>query len=111
MKGRESLSRTDRIAKAARRTAQEARDAASKRRQDEKRKRANSSMAIEPHRHCVVCWSPISMDSDPAVCSESACIEKNEKRESSRKRLTIMMYLFPGIAIILLMLQLAGGAV
>jgi hypothetical protein len=25
--------------------------------------------------------------------------------------LTIMMYLFPGIAIILLMLQLAGGAV
>tara|TARA_Y100001956_G_scaffold77940_1_gene89018 strand:- start:976 stop:1131 length:156 start_codon:yes stop_codon:yes gene_type:complete len=51
------------------------------------------------------------MESDPAVCSESACIEKNEKREGSRKRLTIMMYLFPGIAIILLMLQLAGGAV
>jgi len=105
------LSRSDRIAKAARRTAQEARDAASKRKKEEKRKRSNSAMSIDSHRHCVVCWTPITLDSDPAVCSEEACIQKNEKREASRKRLTIMMYLFPGIAILLLLLQMAGGAV
>ena len=105
------MSRTDRIAKAARRTAQEARDAASKRKKEEKRKRSNSSMGIESHRHCEVCWTPIALDSDPAVCSEATCIQKNEKREASRKRLTIMMYLFPGIAILLLLLQMAGGAV
>ena len=105
------MSRTDRIAKAARRTAQEARDAASKRKKEEKRKRSNSAMSIDSHRHCVVCWTPITLDSDPAVCSEEACIQKNEKREASRKRLTIMMYLFPGIAILLRHLQLAGGVV
>ncbi len=103
------MSRADKIAKAARRTAQEARDAASKRRQEERRKRANNSLSVDAHRHCVVCWSPIPLDRDPAVCAESSCIEKNEKREASRKRLTLMMYLFPGIAILLLILQLAGG--
>jgi len=103
------LSRADKIAKAARRTAQEARDAASKRRQEEKKKRANKSLSVDAHRHCVVCWSPIPLDRDPAVCAESECIEKNGKREAARKRLTLMMYLFPGIAVLLLILQLAGG--
>tara|TARA_B100001175_G_scaffold90931_1_gene76751 strand:+ start:17542 stop:17868 length:327 start_codon:yes stop_codon:yes gene_type:complete len=103
------LGRADRIATAGRRTAKEAREAASKRRQTERQKVSQKSLEVRPHRHCVVCWTPISIDSDPAVCNDSACIENNEKRESSRKRLTIMLYLFPGIAILLIFLQLMSG--
>jgi predicted nucleic acid-binding Zn ribbon protein len=103
------LSRADRIANAGRRTAKDAREAASKRRQSEKRKISNKSMDIRPHRHCVVCWRPISLESEPAVCDDEECIENNKKRESSRKRLTIMLYLFPGIAILLIFLQLMSG--
>jgi predicted nucleic acid-binding Zn ribbon protein len=58
----------------------------------------------------VICWAPIPLDSDPAICSEATCAEKQEKREASRKRLTVMLYLFPGIAILLVMLQLMGAS-
>ena len=59
---------------------------------------------VAPHRHCVVCSKPIHVDSDPAICSDSECISKNESRERSRKRLNVMLYLFPGIAIMLFVL-------
>lgn len=105
------MSRADRIANAGRRTAKEARDAANKRRQSESRKVSNKSIDVRPHRHCVVCWKPISLEIEPAVCDDETCIENNKKRESSRKRLTVMLYLFPGIAILLIFLQvMSGGA-
>jgi len=103
------LSRADKIAAAGLRTAKEAREAANKRRRADKRRSSQKSLEIESHRHCVVCWKPIPLDSDPAVCSEVSCMENNKKRESSRKRLTIMLYLFPGIAILLIFLQLMSG--
>ena len=103
------MGRADRIANAGMRTAKEAREAANKRRQTERRRNTNKSLDIKPHRHCVVCWKPISLETDPAVCDDEACIENNKKRESSRKRLTIMLSLFPGIAILLIFLQLMSG--
>ena len=103
------MSRADRIAYAGMRTAKEAREAANKRRQSERRKITNKSIDIRPHRHCVVCWKPISLEVEPAVCDNEDCIENNKKRESSRRRLTIMLYLFPGIAILLIFLQLMSG--
>jgi len=103
------LSRADKIAAAGLRTAKEAREAANKRRRTDKRRSSQKSLEIESHRHCVVCWKPIPLDSDPAVCDQVSCMENNEKRESSRKRLTIMLYLFPGIAILLIFLQLMSG--
>lgn len=103
------MSRADRIATAGMRTAKEAREAANKRRRSEKKRIANKLLDVESHRHCVVCWKPIPLESEPAVCSDISCIENNKKRESSRKRLTIMLYLFPGIAILLIFLQLMTG--
>ncbi|MEE2626701.1 MAG: DUF2116 family Zn-ribbon domain-containing protein [Candidatus Thermoplasmatota archaeon] len=103
------MSRADRIAAAGMRTAKEAREAASKRKRSEKKRATNKFLDVESHRHCVVCWKPIPLDSEPAVCGDTMCIENNKKRESSRKRLTIMLYLFPGIAILLIFLQLMTG--
>ena len=36
------------------------------------------------------------------------CIRDRRKREGSRKRLTVMLYLFPAIAILLVLLQAMG---
>lgn len=63
---------------------------------------------IPPHRHCVVCYAPIPLEADPAHCGEESCTETHAKREKSRKRLNLMLYLFPGIAIMLFLLQILG---
>ena len=104
------MSRKEKLLKAAQKTAQEARDAAQRHRESERRKRARREFQTPEHRHCVICWAPIPLDSEPAICSEAICAEKQEKREASRKRLTVMLYLFPGIAILLVMLQLMGAS-
>lgn len=67
-----------------------------------------SSKYIAPHRHCVVCYAPIPLDADPAHCGEQPCSETQAKREKSRKRLNLMLYLFPAIAIMLFMTQVLG---
>ena len=41
---------------------------------------------------------------EPPVCSDEECESTYGKREASRKRLTIMLYLFPAIAILLALL-------
>jgi len=93
------MSRKETILRAAKRTANEAKSAA------KRRSRGLIRSESEPHRHCVVCWAPIPLDSDPAVCEKRECEETQKKREKSRKRLTVMMYLFPAIAIFLVILE------
>ena len=46
----------------------------------------------------------------PPICSDEECAEKQKKREGSRKRLTVMLYLFPAIAILLVLLQAMGAS-
>tara|TARA_Y100001970_G_scaffold12536_1_gene14347 strand:+ start:37397 stop:37729 length:333 start_codon:yes stop_codon:yes gene_type:complete len=95
----DNLSRKEKIQKMATRTASQARQLASK---DRKRsERSTKASGTKPHRHCSVCWAPIPLDSDPPVCDSEECEKTNEKREKSRKRLTVMLYLFPAIAILL----------
>ena len=53
-------SRKDTILKAAKRTAKQAHAAASKR-----GSKSRARVGVEPHRHCSVCWKPISLDSAP----------------------------------------------
>ncbi len=96
------MSRKDRIAKAATRTAAQARDTAARERG--RSKRSTSASGVSPHRHCTVCWAPIPLKADPPVCSNEECEATHDKREGSRKRLTIMLYLFPAIAILLAVL-------
>jgi predicted nucleic acid-binding Zn ribbon protein len=104
------MSRREKIQKAAQRTAGEARQAAKRQRDSERQARARRDFATADHRHCSVCWAPIPLDTEPPVCSDAVCAEKQQKREASRKRLTVMLYLFPGIAILLVLLQVMGAS-
>ena len=56
---------------------------------------------IAAHRHCVICHTPIPLDADPAHCGDQPCSDKHARQEKSRKRLNVMLYLFPAIAIML----------
>ena len=94
-------SRKDIIMKAAKRTAKQAQVAASRR-----TPRTRSRIEAEPHRHCVVCWKPISLESEPAICNDLNCETVNERRERSRKRWAFLMY--SGVAIFVGMLVIQG---
>ena len=75
---------------------------------DRMRKRKQGRRAppsVPPHRHCAVCNVPIALESDPPVCDDADCVEKRAKQEKARSRLTVMLYLFPAIAILLVFLQ------
>ncbi len=61
--------------------------------------------AMTPHRHCTVCWAPIPLDRDPPICRDESCSITHSKREASRKRFTVMLYLFPAIALVLAVLS------
>lgn len=98
------MSRKDTILRSAQRTAKEARAAATK------RIRSKEDSVIHPHRHCSICWKPISLERIPPVCNNDECSDSWLKKDKSRKRLTIMMYLFPAIAIIFLLISLQQGA-
>ncbi|MBC8437670.1 MAG: DUF2116 family Zn-ribbon domain-containing protein [Euryarchaeota archaeon] len=63
-----------------------------------------SSKYVAPHRHCVICHTPVPLEADPAHCGAEECSTKHARREKSRKRLQLMMYLFPAIAIMLFIL-------
>ena len=104
------MSRKEKILKAAQRTAQEARDTAQRHREGERRKRAQREFQTTEHRHCVVCWTPIPLDSDPPICRKEDCSEIQGKREKSRRRLTFMLYLFPAMAIFFFIVQVVGAS-
>ena len=97
-------SRKDTILKAAKRPAKQAHDAASSRGSG-KLGRFNA----EPHRHCVVCWKPIPLDSDPAICVDESCEKMHSRREKSRKRFSVLLYLGVAIFIGMLAIQLIAG--
>ncbi len=69
-----------------------------------RKKRSSSASGVPSHRHCSVCWAPIPLDAEPPVCSDEECEKTHDKRNASRKRLTIMLYLFPAIAILIALL-------
>jgi len=91
----------ERLKKAIAKTAQDA-----KKKVKELSANPKSSKYVAPHRHCAICYTPIALESDPAICEESSCKEKHATQEKSRKRLNIMLYLFPAIAIMLFLLPI-----
>ena len=96
------MGRKERIAKAATRTASQVRETAARERG--RKKRSSSASGVPSHRHCSVCWPPIPLNAEPPVSSDEECEKTHEKRNASRKRLTIMLYLFPAIAILIALL-------
>ncbi|MDP7042416.1 MAG: DUF2116 family Zn-ribbon domain-containing protein [Candidatus Thalassarchaeaceae archaeon] len=91
----------ERLKKAIAKTAQDA-----KKKVKELSPNPKSSKYVASHRHCVICHTPVALESEPAICGESSCSEKHASQERSRKRLNIMLYLFPAIAIMLFLLPL-----
>jgi len=98
------------VAKKGSNLADAVRETADKMRDNKKKKGRRTSIGVAPHRHCAVCNIPISLDADPPVCGEEKCIEKRKRMEKSKQRLTIMLYLFPAIAISLVILQAIAAA-
>jgi len=99
------MSRKDTILRAAKRTAKEARAAASSR-----RGKPRGSVGVDPHRHCVVCWTPVPLEEEPAVCESDECLKIHKKRERSRKRLVILMYMIPAITVLFLIQGVMGAS-
>ncbi len=97
------MGRKENIQRAATRTAAQARETASRERK--RSGRSTQASGSNPHRHCSVCWAPIPLEAEPPICDKEDCESTHEKREGSRKRLTIMLYLFPAIAILLALLS------
>ena len=93
------------ILKAAKRTAKQAHAAASKR-----GSKTRTRGGIEPHRHCSVCWKPISLESEPPICGDENCQAMYERREKSRKRFSFLMYFGIAIFVGLLAFQIIMGA-
>ncbi len=98
------MSRKDTILRAAQRTAKEARNAASR------KVRIKEEVGIPPHRHCSICWKPVPLAREPPVCNDETCSNSWFKKDKARKRLTVMMYLFPAIAIFFLIFNISQGA-
>tara|TARA_B100001996_G_C18345245_1_gene471766 strand:+ start:6 stop:359 length:354 start_codon:yes stop_codon:yes gene_type:complete len=99
----EEMSRKDTILRAAKRTAEEVRAAAAKNREFKGRK--NKNFGIAPHRHCLICWKPISLENEDGVCDSENCGKINNKRQKSRKRWSILLYVFAGFFFVSIIFQ------
>jgi len=100
------MSRAEKIAKMATTTAGQAKQnsVASK-----KRKKARKGVLFEAHKHCVECSIPIPLSNDSMICEDENCRINQEKKEKSRKRLSILLYVGVGIFIIPIAIQLIGA--
>ena len=100
------MSRAEKIAKMATRTAVQAKENSSVKR---KRKKAKNGVLFEAHKHCVECSIPIPLSYDALICEDEECKINQEKKEKSRKRLSILLYIGVAIFIILVIIQLVGA--
>jgi predicted nucleic acid-binding Zn ribbon protein len=83
------MSRADKIAKMATRTASQAKEAAT---MSKKKTRAKNGVSFESHKHCVICSIPIAISNEPAICHNSDCHVNQKRKEASRKKLTFVLY-------------------
>lgn len=58
---------------------------------------ATASGKVQPHKHCRVCFRPIKLSSEPRVCTDQACIDRNIRDEKNQKQMRIWMFVFLGI--------------
>jgi len=100
------MSRADKIAKMATRTAVQAKDAAT---YSKKRTRAKNGVSFESHKHCVVCSIPIAISNEPAICDSNDCDINQKRKEASRKKLTFLLYAGVAIFLIPIIISLAGA--
>ena len=100
------MSRAEKIAKMATTTAGQAKQNSVV---SKKRKKARKGVLFEAHKHCVECSIPIPLSNDSMICEDENCRINQEKKEKSRKRLSILLYVGVGIFIIPIAIQLIGA--
>ena len=100
------MSRAEKIAKMATTTASQAKE---KSVVSKKRKKARKSVLFEAHKHCVECSIPIPLSNHSLICDDDDCRINQERKEKSRKRLSILLYVGVAIFIIPIILQLIGA--
>ena len=100
------MSRADKIAKMATRTAIQAKEASNV---SKKRSRAKSGVTFESHKHCVICSVPISINNEPPLCHSEECHINRSRKESSRKRLSVLLYVGVAVFLVPIIIQLAGA--
>ena len=100
------MSRAEKIAKMATTTASQAKEKSVVSR---KRKRARKGVLFEAHKHCVECSIPIPLSNHSLICDDNDCRINQERKEKSRKRLSILLYVGVGFFIITLILPLIGA--
>ena len=100
------MSRAEKIAKMAKTTAEQAKQ---KSIIAKKRTKAKKGVLLEAHKHCVECSIPISLNNESLICDNENCRINQERKEKSRKRLTILLYLGVGIFIVPILIQIIGA--
>ena len=100
------MSRAEKIAKMATTTASQAKE---KSVVSKKRKKARKGVLFEAHKHCVECSIPIPLGNESLICDDDDCRANQERKEKSRKRLSVLLYLGVGIFIIPIVLQVIGA--
>lgn len=100
------MSRADKIAKMATRTAGQAKEAATI---SKKRTRAKNGVSFESHKHCVICSIPIAISNEPAICDNNDCHVNQKRKETSRKKLTFLLYAGVAIFLVPIIIQLVGA--
>ena len=100
------MSRAEKIAKMATTTAGQAKQNSVV---SKKRKKARKGVLFEAHKHCVECSIPIPLSNDSMICDDENCRINQEKKEKSRKRLSILLYVGVGIFIIPIAIQIIGA--
>ncbi|HJM54651.1 MAG TPA: DUF2116 family Zn-ribbon domain-containing protein [Poseidonia sp.] len=56
-----------------------------------------SGNKMQPHKHCRICFQPIPLSSEPRVCKEQECINKNTQDEKNQRSVRIWMFVFFGL--------------
>ena len=100
------MSRAEKIAKMATTTAGQTKEDSVVSR---KRKKARKNVLFEAHKHCVECSIPISLGNESLICGDDDCRVNQERKEKSRKRLSILLYVGVAIFVIPIVLQLIGA--
>jgi len=100
------MSRTEKIAKMATTSAEQARQSSVS---SSKRKKAKRGVTFDAHKHCIECSIPIPLNNESPICDDKGCKINQDKKERSRKRLSMLLYLGVAIFIIPVILQLVGA--
>jgi|TARA_B110000444_G_scaffold261534_1_gene314809 predicted nucleic acid-binding Zn ribbon protein len=56
-----------------------------------------SSNKVQPHKHCRICFQTIPLSSEPRVCKEQECIDKNAADDKNQRTVRIFMFIFFGL--------------